>query len=218
MRALPRPPAPEAPSRPSRAGVRSSAEERALVEALARGSRLAFLRLLEEHAACIRGYLAQQLPSLGDVDDVAQEVFLAALRGAASYRGEGGLRSWLLGIARLRALDLLRTRARRREKSGEHELVERLRERALARLEDADEQLRRARRLDALRDCLQRLAERPRRLVERFYFRGETAEKLAEEIGRSASAIRMTLLRLRGVLRRCVEDDLVQREDLQREE
>ncbi|MBL8901427.1 MAG: sigma-70 family RNA polymerase sigma factor [Planctomycetes bacterium] len=197
------------PSEPHREPEPSErAQERALVEALAAGSRLAFLRLLEGHAACIRGYLAQQLPTPGDVDDVAQEVFLAALKSAASYRGEGGVRAWLLGIARLRALDLLRQRARRRERSGDGVLEERLHERALARLEDEDYELRRARRIDALRTCVARLEERPRRLVERFYFHGESADVLAQEIGRSASAIRMTLLRLRGILRRCVEGDL----------
>jgi RNA polymerase sigma-70 factor (ECF subfamily) len=212
LRALSRPDAPESEPRTS-ADARTLAEERVLIDALAAGSRLAFLRLLEGHAACIRGYLAQQLSSPGDVDDVAQEVFLAALKSASSYRGEGGVRAWLLGIARLRALDLLRQRARRRERSGAGVLEERLHERALARLEDEDQQLRRARRIDALRACVARLEERPRRLVERFYFHGESADVLAQEIGRSASAIRMTLLRLRGVLRRCVEGDLATGEE-----
>ena len=46
----------------------------------------------------------------GDVDDVVQEVFLAALRNAGSFRGEASLWTWLTRIT----LNRCRTHQRRR--------------------------------------------------------------------------------------------------------
>ncbi|MGF1468106.1 MAG: RNA polymerase sigma factor [Sandaracinaceae bacterium] len=49
----------------------------------------------------------------GDVDDVVQQTFLAALDGASSYDGRGRVGTWLVGIATRRALDHARSRWRR---------------------------------------------------------------------------------------------------------
>lgn len=190
----------------------SKGAEQALLEGLVRGSQLAFLRLLEEHAACIRAYVARQLTHTSDIDDVAQDVFIAALKNVTSFRGNSSVRAWLLGIARLRLLDFLRQRARLRMRQGDA-FDEQLHARVLARLCDEDQEDRRASRLTALRQCVARLGAMPRYIVERFYFHRASAESLAMEIGRTPSAIRMTLLRSRGVLRRCIESDLSSSED-----
>jgi RNA polymerase sigma-70 factor (ECF subfamily) len=53
---------------------------------------------------------------LGDGDlaeDVVQETLIAALAGFATYAGNGTLKSWLVGIARHKIVDALRSRARR---------------------------------------------------------------------------------------------------------
>lgn len=49
----------------------------------------------------------------GDADDCFQETFLAALRGYPRLRDGSNLRAWLLTIARRKALDEHRARARR---------------------------------------------------------------------------------------------------------
>ena len=55
-------------------------------------------------------------------DDVAQETFLKAWRMAASYRGEGSYRAWLLRIAWNQYVG---GRRKRREQSGADDLPER---------------------------------------------------------------------------------------------
>lgn len=49
----------------------------------------------------------------GDVEDVVQHTFLAALDGAARFDGRSKVSTWILGIATRRALDMLRERQRR---------------------------------------------------------------------------------------------------------
>jgi RNA polymerase sigma factor (sigma-70 family) len=58
----------------------------------------AFIHIFERHFSAIHRYVARQLGA--EADDVTAEVFIRALRGAASFRaGELGARPWLFGIA-----------------------------------------------------------------------------------------------------------------------
>jgi len=79
----------------------SSAEERELVAAILRKDRKATARFVAEHTDYLYAYVRHRLAPRADlVDDVVQDVFLAALRSLSSFLGNAPLRSWLLGIAR----------------------------------------------------------------------------------------------------------------------
>jgi RNA polymerase sigma-70 factor (ECF subfamily) len=62
-------------------------------------------------------YVLRVLPRMGvrpaDVDDVAQEVFLAVHKGLASFEGRSQLRTWIYGIC-MRTCSNYRRRAHRR--------------------------------------------------------------------------------------------------------
>jgi RNA polymerase sigma-70 factor (ECF subfamily) len=49
-------------------------------------------------------------------DDLTQEVYLRAIRGAAGFRAESSARTWLLTVARRTAADEIRRRQRRRQR------------------------------------------------------------------------------------------------------
>ena len=180
----------------------ASPEDLALVESLKRGSRLAFVKLLERESQAVRGTLARHLDRFSDVDDLAQDVFLTAFKSIERFEGRSSLRSWLLGIARHRALTFLRDEGRRRNREDDVAQM-RLDAWEIERLEHPDELDPET--LPRLRDCVHRLGDRQRTLIERFYFRGESAEAIAQESGRTGAAVRMSLLRVRGILRKCVE-------------
>ena len=81
-----------------------------LIPALAAGDDRALRELFSRHAPWIAGRLRAVLPA-ADVEDVLQETFLGAWRGAAGYRAEGA-GAWLWGIARRQAALWLRRRGR----------------------------------------------------------------------------------------------------------
>jgi RNA polymerase sigma-70 factor (ECF subfamily) len=82
-------------------GDQSSPEERELVAAILRKDRKAAARLVAEYADPVYTYVRHRLAPRADlVDDVVQDVFLAALRSLSTFLGNAPLRSWLLGIAR----------------------------------------------------------------------------------------------------------------------
>jgi RNA polymerase sigma factor (sigma-70 family) len=71
-----------------------------------------FQRLLDDHAVGVHRYLVAAV-GYNDAADVFQETFLAALRAYPNLRSSENLRGWLFTVARNKALDHHRARARR---------------------------------------------------------------------------------------------------------
>jgi RNA polymerase sigma-70 factor (ECF subfamily) len=80
-----------------------------LVARVAAGDDAALRELFGRHAPWLAVRLRAVLPA-ADVEDVLQETFLAAWRGAGGYRPQGACGGWLWGIARRQAALLLRRR------------------------------------------------------------------------------------------------------------
>lgn len=72
-----------------------------------------FQALIDAHAGAVAAFLRGMLPS-DDVEDVLQETLVAALRAYPRFDGANP-RAWLLTIARRKAIDEHRSRARRPE-------------------------------------------------------------------------------------------------------
>jgi RNA polymerase sigma-70 factor, ECF subfamily len=81
-----------------------------LIARLAAGDGPALKELFSRHAPWLAARLRVVLPA-SDVEDLLQETFLAAWRGAPRYRPEGKAGAWLWGIARRQAALWLRRRA-----------------------------------------------------------------------------------------------------------
>lgn len=81
-----------------------------LVRLVAAGDRAALAALYERHGQAV---LAQVVLAVGDrslAEEVLQDTMLSVWRGAASFRGDSKVRSWLIAIARRQARDRLRRR------------------------------------------------------------------------------------------------------------
>jgi RNA polymerase sigma-70 factor, ECF subfamily len=85
--------------------------DRALILAIAGGDEWALRQLYERDAPWLAVRLRRSLPASA-VEDVLQETFIAAWRGAGSYQGSGELGGWLWGIARRQAALWLRKHGR----------------------------------------------------------------------------------------------------------
>lgn len=94
------------------------AVEAKLIVAVAAGDRAAFETLVARHQAAVFRFARTIVHAPSEAEDVLQETFLAAWRGAATFRGESAVRSWLLTIARNAAL------RHGRRRSGEPEVME----------------------------------------------------------------------------------------------
>lgn len=181
----------------------SSAEVIALAQ---RGSLEAFTQLVREHHTRVRAFLSQYIRHWDEVDDLAQECFLAAHQGIERFEGNVPFGAWLIGIARNKLLMHLRSKGRSQQQKGES-LWRVLAERWAARVEndsdrlsgeDFDSEMR------ALKACLQSLPMASAALIEKHYFEGKRVVEIAREEGKKERAVGMTLLRIRKALRQCV--------------
>jgi RNA polymerase sigma-70 factor (ECF subfamily) len=135
-----------------------------------------------------------------DVDDLAQEVFIAAYRDLKSFREGEDFGSWLRGIARNRLLTYFRSQRRR---TGALERFQQEAACVLAGEVEASFQGEGGERMERLLGCISKLPDRLRRVV-RSGLREEKPALLAEELGTSVAAIYQMHYRAGKMLRECL--------------
>jgi RNA polymerase sigma-70 factor, ECF subfamily len=179
-------------------------EVEAVLDQVGRGNRDAFRLVVRAYGLPLRGYLASQVHHPGDVDDLAQEVFLAAYRRLATFRRGDDFGAWLRGIARHKLQDHFRSTGRR------DRAVERFRA-EVARVVEGD--LDRAaaddtaESVEALLRCIARLPEKLRRVV-RAGLDGHKPADLADELVTTVGAVYNLHYRANQRLRDCVRKEL----------
>ncbi len=88
-------------------------EDSALVAAVLRKDRKATAEFVARYADDLHSYVRSRVaPRYEQVDDLVQEVFLAAWESLGNYRGTGSLQAWVIGIARHKVEDYYRERLR----------------------------------------------------------------------------------------------------------
>ncbi len=85
-------------------------EERALVQRAQKGDGAAFEDIVRANEATVYRLALRQLGNREDAEDAAQEVFLKAYTGLASFRGDSKLSVWLYRITGNVCTDMLRRR------------------------------------------------------------------------------------------------------------
>ncbi len=149
-----------------------------------------FSTILQETQAAIRLYIAARGVPLTEVDDVAQDVYMEFLKAQDRRPAEVEPIRWLKGMARNHCLRWFEDHGRPGRFLAE---LDEARIQIVSPLERDDG----GELLDALRACLSRLPEQSRGLLARYY--GDD-----EGVDRESSGVRMTVLRLRDVLRTCI--------------
>lgn len=147
------------------------------------------------------GYLVTLLGNVHDARDVLQEANLVMWRRAETFTPGTDFGAWARRCAYFQAMAFLRDRKRGPSLLNDEVLA------LIAEEEDSPADDGPERRL-ALRDCLARLGDTQRSLLKRYYHDGNPVRKLATEAGKSESAIKMTLLRLREQLHVCIREKL----------
>lgn len=99
---------------PTREDISRWRAERERLLAAAEGDQEAMRRIYRAHVDMVFRTASRVLGACdGDVDDVVQHTFLAAVQSAEAFDGRSKLSTWLVGIATRRALDHARARHRR---------------------------------------------------------------------------------------------------------
>jgi len=137
------------------------------------------------------------IPRVGMVDDLMQEILLAAWQGLPKFRGDASLRSWILGIARHKVDDFYRRRLRDSEITEESEpSAEPVMEPGLDRHLDA------AAEQDRVERTLAQLPEAYAMALIWRYRDEKSVREMAELSGKTEKAMERMLARARENFRR----------------
>jgi RNA polymerase sigma-70 factor (ECF subfamily) len=127
------------------------------------------------------------LGNAADAEDVTQDTFVAALQRMSTYDPAQAIGPWLRAIARNRAIDVLRRRARAPELDVAHgPSAEAL---AIERLE-----------AERVRAALAQLPDRDRAMLVLRYWEDQPVEAVARALGMTDGAVRVALMRARRTL------------------
>jgi RNA polymerase sigma-70 factor, ECF subfamily len=154
------------------------------------------IRLMAEHQADVWHFLRYLGCESALADDLTQETFLYVLRKPITEISRAATSTYLRRAARSLLID--RLRRQRREVALDLDVLEQ----AWAEMTPGG---RSDERLEALRRCLEKLAERSRHAVELKYAQECTEAQVAAAMGTSPGAAKALLKRARGQLRECVE-------------
>lgn len=170
-----------------------------LLHAVARGDEGALARLYDQYRVILFGLLVRILNSREEAEDVLQEVFLQVWRRARDFdEGRGRPFTWLVTLARSRAIDRIRQLGARQR------LADSAAQNTPAEASDAAADTLLSEQREILARALAALPEEQRRTLNLAYFEGltqsEIAEKLGTPLGTVKTRMRSGMIKLRELL------------------
>ena len=161
--------------------------EDSLVGQARRGNRTAFGELYRRYARMVHGILLARVPA-SEVDDLMQDVFLAALRRVATLRSDDAFGGWLASIARNQSTDYHRRAPKIAEISEAH----------LRQQPPSPEAF-------AVMDAIRSLPDAYRETLSLRLVEGLTGPEIAAQTGLTADSVRVNLHRGMKMLREKLE-------------
>src|SRR6218665_196541 len=143
-----------------------------LLEKIAKGDRTAMHTLYARHNVRVYRFVLRMLRDVTASEDLVSQVFLDVWRTASQFEGRSQVSTWLLSIARFKALTALRQR--RYEDIDQDDVMD------IADQADTPEaSLDRSRTSEILRACVAKLSPAHREIVNLVYYHEKSVEEVA---------------------------------------
>jgi RNA polymerase sigma-70 factor (ECF subfamily) len=155
--------------------MQATADE-VLIQRIARGDRLAMQVLFARHHVRVFRFVLRQVRNETVAEDMISEVFLEVWRQAGKFEGRSAVSTWLLAIARFKALSEIR---RRREEWLDEEVAEAIEDQA----DNPEVAVQKKDKSEALRKCLTALSPEHREVIDLVYYHEKSVEEVAEIVG-----------------------------------
>jgi RNA polymerase sigma-70 factor (ECF subfamily) len=154
-----------------------------LIRRVARGDKRAMQVLFARHNVRVYRFIARVIGPNAAAEDLVSEVFIDVWRKAAQFEGRSQVSTWLLAIARYKALSQLRIRA------SDH-----LDDETAQAIEDpADSPETACEKKDTgelLRQCLTQLSDAHREVIDLVYYHEQSMEEVAKILAIPEATVR----------------------------
>jgi len=156
-------------------GIRMSADDdQRQLERVASGDRQAIGVLYQRYHKRVFHFVRRFVSDIQAAEDLTNDVFIEVWQKASSYEGRSKFSSWLLGVARYKALSEVRKKKPAHSKS--QEILDRLED-------DADDPEMVSQKRDkgaAIKRCMQTLSRDHRVILELIYYHEKSIDEVSE--------------------------------------
>jgi RNA polymerase sigma-70 factor, ECF subfamily len=150
--------------------------DRDLLNKIASGDRLAMRTLYGRHNVRVFRFVLRLIGDESKAEDIVSEVFFDVWRQAGRFEGRSQVSTWILAIARYKAISVLR---QRKDDVIEDDVVE-------AVADDSDNPQVSLEKKDTgilLQKCLRQLSPEHREIIDLVYYHEKSVEEAAEIVG-----------------------------------
>ncbi|MFB9268087.1 sigma-70 family RNA polymerase sigma factor [Bradyrhizobium erythrophlei] len=175
--------------------VEEDVSDEKLLQSVAEGDKAAMHIIFARHRKRVFRFIQRLVRNPAIVDDLVNQVFLDVWRSANRFESRSRVSTWLLSIARFKALNSRRERL--------HEGIDQ--EDALGIVDEGDTPdaaLDRKETKDILRACINKLSPAHREIIDLFYYRESSVAEVSEIIGIPQATVKSRIFYARKQLAR----------------
>jgi len=169
----------------------SNLSDKVLIQSMAEGDKRAFKLLYLRHHMRVFRFVVRIVGNDSTAEEIVNDVFLQAWRHAQEFKGDSQVATWLLSIARFKAISECRRRSE-----------DQLDEGAAAAIEDPSDtpavSAEKRQRSDIVQQCLAKLSPIHRDVINLIYYQGRKVEEVAQFTGAPISTIKTRMHYARG--------------------
>ena len=180
------------------ASIESSTDEQ-LIERIAGGDQLAMRVLFARHRLRVYRFVLRMVRDETLAEDLVSDVFFDVWRQADRFEARAAVSTWLLAIARFKALSALR---RRTDVEFNDEMAATIVDPA----DDPEVALQHKNSAEMLRQCLIKLSPAHAEIIDLVYYHGKSVKEVAEIIGISDATVKTRMFYARKKLAQLVQD------------
>jgi RNA polymerase sigma-70 factor (ECF subfamily) len=184
---------------PAGAATADASSDATLVNRIAAGDKLAMQALFARHRTVVYRWLLRFVGNETNAEDLLSEVFLDVWRQADRFEGRSSVSTWLMSIARFKALSARRRRT-------EAELDEKIETTVPDTANDPEAALQEKNRGELLRQALTRLSLEHREIIDLVYYHEKSIDECAQILGIPAATVKTRMFYARKKLAELVKD------------
>jgi RNA polymerase sigma-70 factor, ECF subfamily len=167
----------------AQAAAPETCSDEMLMRRIARGDQLAMRTLFGRHRVPLYRWLLRLVRDEALAEDLLSGVFLDVWRQAGAFEARSSVSTWLLAIARYKALSARRWRT-------DAELDEKVASRVADTTDDPEVVLHKKTRAELLRHSLARLSREHGEVIDLVYFHGKSVKEVAEVVGIAEATVK----------------------------
>jgi RNA polymerase sigma-70 factor (ECF subfamily) len=166
--------------------------DEALIAKIASGNRLAMQVLYARHHTRVYRFILRLVGNDAFAEDLTSEVFLSVWRQAHRFEARSAVTTWLLAIARYKAIAELRRRPMVSPDDENADISD--------PADDPEVTLQGKHRAEILRRCLTQLTPEHREIIDLVYYHEKSVQEVAEIVGIPGNTVKTRMFYARKKL------------------